>query len=161
MLNDKRLFDSTRIRFADGAGITLNHVANAVQNKANELGIPIAYYKDRVKFGGRFGGSIDDCLVFHHPDHKNDYFNYVVRVTSQGGYGFLAIEKTGVSKMGHKMAMSDKETRKEATRGESMAYKIAFNTTAKISSIGANRNVFDRECDWYNMVEDTFKAVTM
>ena len=158
MLKEKDLFDGKRIRFQNGSGITLESVVAAVKNKAYENAVPIACYSDQIKFGGLIGGSTENCVVFYHPQHQKDYFNFVVRVSRKERYAFLAVDTIGSSKMGGKINL--KETRKEATRGESLSYKVGYNITASLMSLGANRSKMEQEQDWYNMFEDILEDIT-
>ena len=158
MIKEKELFDGKRIRFQNGEGINLAAAVEAITDEADKNAIPLAHYEDQVKFGGLIGGSVEDCVVFYHPDHKKDYINTVVRVSHQGKYAFLAVDHIGVSKMGGKVAVRD--GRKEATRGESLSFKIGYGIASAVSTIGASRSKLEQEQDWYAMLDDVLEAIT-
>lgn len=158
MIKEKELFDGKRIRFKDGEGLSLERAVAAITDEADKNAIPLAYYNEQVKFGGLIGGSVEDCVVFYHPNHKKDYINTVVRVSHQGKYAFLAVDHIGTSKMGGKINLRD--TKKEATRGEGLAFKLTYNLTSAVLSAGASRSKLEQEEDWYNMLNDILEEIT-
>ena len=51
-----------QVRYQNGNGITLITVQDAIKDCAMNMGIPIAFKYDKVKLGGLFNSSVDDCL---------------------------------------------------------------------------------------------------
>lgn len=158
MIKEKHLFDGKRIRFPEGAALTLDIITEEIMNRADQRGVALASYKDKVRFGGSIGGSVEDCVVFYHPDHKTDYLNFVARFTRQGKYGFLSIDNIGSSRMGNKVAVREK--RREILRGETLSYKIAYTLTSTMATLDANRAKLEQEEDWYMMVKDILDDIT-
>ena len=87
-----------QVRFPDGNNVNLMTVRDAIQNEADENGIPVAFREDQLKVGGLFSKQIEDVLVMYNPDHANDYLKFVIRVQHMGKYAFMHVYNMGGSK---------------------------------------------------------------
>ncbi len=164
-----------KIRYADGTDINLKVVQNALTEEANKHGIPIAFYADQVRVGGvmGIGSKVEDCIVLHHPDHKKDYFTFVIRVAHQGTYAFVSVDGYGKSKL-----MRAEEGRNRMTANAGANFKAAVfgdgnsvnMTNALIGgAIGGARKLvgaltgakakIEQESNWYAMVSDLFEVI--
>ena len=58
MIKEKDLREMRpQVRFAQGQNIDLSVVQSALQQNADENGIPVAFSRDQVKYGGLIGGA--------------------------------------------------------------------------------------------------------
>lgn len=87
-----------QVRFPDGNNVNLMTIRNAIQNEADENGIPVAFREDQLKVGGLFSKQIEDVLVMYNPDHASDYLRFVIRVQHMGKYAFMHVYNMGGSK---------------------------------------------------------------
>ena len=160
MIKEKELREGRQIRFRNGDNISFETVQEGLADLADQNAIKIAFYKDQVKFGNLFSSSIEDCIVLHHPEHRNDYICTVMRVTYQGKYAFLNLNDYGQSKMAVKVyaATEGRKEAKEERRGLPMSERIGAAIGAGIvngvMSIGANKKKFEEEQNWYTIVDD-------
>ena len=49
-----------QVRFPDGNNVNLMTVREAIQNEADENGIPVAFREDTLKSGGLFNKQVED-----------------------------------------------------------------------------------------------------
>ena len=87
-----------QVRFPDGNNVNLMTVREAIQNEADENGIPVAFRGDTLKSGGLFNKQVEDILVMYNPEHANDYLQFVIRVQHMGKYAFMHVYNMGGSK---------------------------------------------------------------
>lgn len=87
-----------QVRFPDGNNVNLRTVREAIQNEADENGIPVAFREDTLKSGGLFNKQVEDILVMYHPEHAGDYLTFVIRVQHMGKYAFMHVYNMGGSK---------------------------------------------------------------
>ncbi len=87
-----------QVRFPNGNNVNLMTVREAIQNEADENGIPVAFREDQLKSGGLFNKQIEDILVMYNPEHENDYLKFVIRVQHMGKYAFMHVYNMGGSK---------------------------------------------------------------
>lgn len=87
-----------QVRFPDGNNVNLRILREAIQNEADENGIPVAFREDTLKVGGPFSKQVEDILVMYNPDHANDYLTFVIRVQHMGKYAFMHVYNMGGSK---------------------------------------------------------------
>ena len=100
-ITEKMIIDNdwiTPIRFENGENITPKAVADAIQIKCDEAGIPVAFLADQLKTGPVFARKVEDVLVMYHPQHRNDYLRFGIRVQHQGRYAFVNVANLGGSK---------------------------------------------------------------
>lgn len=87
-----------QVRFPNGDNVNLMTVREAIQNEADENGIPVAFREDQLKSGGLFNKQVEDILVMYNPEHPNDYLQFVIRVQHMGKYAFMHVFNMGGSK---------------------------------------------------------------
>lgn len=87
-----------QIRWPNGAEVNLATIRNAIQDQADENGIPVAFREDQLKVGGIFSSQREDILIMYNPQHENDYLQFLIRVQHQGKYAFMHIFNMGGSK---------------------------------------------------------------
>lgn len=172
-----------QVRFQNGQGITLDTVKNALTDCARANSIPVAFESDQVKFGGLIGGKTEDCLVLYHPDHRRDYFNFVITVAHQSSYAFVSVYGGGESKQMKKQdaaaaaKASASSVGKSAMRGimnyddsiggmfsnaAGMAKgtaKLVGSLASGIRSLGGSKEKLQQEQNWYAMVSDIFDEI--
>lgn len=144
-------------QYKDGESITLEAVQSAMAEEAQKNGIPIAFYSEQVKSGGMFNKTIEDCLVMYHPDHRNDYFSFCIRVQKQGSMAFIAVNDFGSSKQMDKYARS--EYAKEDRRGKDMSYKIGSMIGSGIRNLGKSKQKYEEEQNYYNALQSILDDV--
>lgn len=177
MINAKDLDMDFRpkIRYSDGTDITLPVVQKALTDEANKHGIPIEFYSEQVRVGGvmGMGGKVEDCLVLHHPEHKKDYFTFVIRVAHQGTYAFVSVDGYGKSKL--MKAEDSRQRMKYAAKGhlgaavfgngnsQDMVHGLANAAIGGAKSLIANltgaKAKMEQESNWYAMVSDLFEEI--
>lgn len=87
-----------QVRFPNGNNVNLMTVRNAIQEEADENGIPVAFSDDQLKVGGLFSKQMEDVLVMYNPDHATDYLRFVIRIQHMGKYAFMHVYNMGGSK---------------------------------------------------------------
>ena len=87
-----------QVRFPNGDKVNLMTVREAIQNEADENGIPVAFREDQLKSGSLFNKQVEDILVMYNPEHPNDYLHFVIRVQHMGKYAFMDVFNMGGSK---------------------------------------------------------------
>lgn len=137
--------------FEDGANISLEVVQNALTAEAEKHGVPIAFYPDQVKSGGLFNKRVENCLVMHHPEHKNDYFAFCIRVRYQGSMAYVTVNDFGASKQMDKFARA--EYAKQDRKGKDMSYKIGSMIGSGIRNIGKSKHKLEEEQNYYGAVQ--------
>ena len=75
----------------------IDSIQAAISEKAEEFGIPVAFYPDDVGKDSFLNFNIADepCLVMYHPDHKDDYFKFCIRISRSGAYTFVSVNDFG------------------------------------------------------------------
>lgn len=87
-----------QIRWPNGDGVNLVTVRNAIQEQADENGIPVAFREEQLKVGGLFSKEREDILIMYNPQHPNDYLHFAIRLYHQGKYAFMHVFNLGGSK---------------------------------------------------------------
>lgn len=99
MIKEKELREfRPTYKYTDGNAITLQTIQNALEDKANEYQVPIAFYEEQIKFGGMLSSSTVDCIVLYHPEHRNDYYKVAISIKRQGTIAFVSTNEFGESK---------------------------------------------------------------
>lgn len=166
MLKEKNLVEARdQIRIQDGTAVTLSTIKDALKDCANRHGVALAFENDQAKFGGLIGGATYDCLVVYHPDHKRDYYNFVVIVKYQGNYAFVSTFMTGISKqigrdINRDQAGADfKGSFKRMVSDPDLtgAFGQLLGSGVKaLFSLGRNKQKLEEERNWYAMANDIF-----
>ena len=169
MIKEKDLREKRpQVRFAQGQNIDLSVVQSALQQNADENGIPVAFSRDQVKYGGLIGGLIgggtDDCLILSHPQHPKDYFRICIRVKHQGNYAFVSVNDFGESRLLGNAATSEytKNAVKDAFHGGSAAGAVGAVIGKGLRTLvmgGSNKQKLEEEQNWYAMVSDLFDNI--
>ena len=161
MIREKDLREMRpNVRYQNGEGITLQALQNALQDAANDNGIPVAFYEDEVKYGGLIGGSTEPCLVLYHPEHEKDYFKICMRIRRQGNYAFVYVNDFGVStQLGN---AGSKEYLKDIMKNGTGSEKVGALVGAGIRMLfkgGANKQKLEEEQAWYAVISDFFDDI--
>ena len=145
------------IRYKEGSYVTLQSLNNAIMSYAQSMGLPLASYADQVKTGNIFSKTVEDCIVFYHPEHKSDYFKFCVRVVYQGNYAFVSVMDFGESKQMKKADQAN--AYRESRKGQSMSFKVGSLIGQGFASIGKNKSKLEEEQRYYSCVADVFDEV--
>lgn len=165
MIKEKELREMRpQVRYKDGADVTLQSIQEALTQAASEVGLPVAFSQDQVKYGGLIGGSTEDCLVLYHPEHQKDYFKLCIRVKKQGSYAFVSVNDFGNSRL-----MDNEASHEYMVNEVKKGWKdndIAGATGAVIGAGvrrlvkgGRNNQKLEEEKNWYVMVSDLFDDI--
>lgn len=155
--SDKLMEFRPSVRYKDGSSLTLSVLQEAIEDCAQGMDIPVAFYKDEVKSGGLFNSSTEECLVMYHPEHENDYFKFCIRIGRQGTYAFVSVTNFGTSKQ---MAKAERaEFAKEDRKGKTMSYKVGSMIGSGIANIGKNKRKLEEEQMYYQCVFDIFDEI--
>lgn len=146
-----------KYRYTDGAGITLDMVKEELTAEAKKNGIPVAFYDDQVKSGGMFNKTIEDCIVMYHPEHRNDYYRFCIRVQREGSLTFISVNDFGDSKQMDKFARA--EYAKQDRSGKSMSYKLGSMAASAIANSGRNKQKLEAEQNYYDAVQYIFDTI--
>ncbi len=149
-IDDLREF-RPKYRFEDGVDMSLEVIKEALQLEANRIGIPIAFYADQVKSGGLFTRQIEDCLVMYHPDHRNDYFTFCIRVQHQGSMAYVSVNDFGSSKQMDKFTRA--ELAKQDRQGKEMSYKIGSMIGSGLRNMGKSKQKLEEEQNYYDAIQ--------
>lgn len=87
-----------QIRWPNGNSVNLVTVREAIQEQADENGIPVAFTEEQLKVGGLFSSEREDILIMYNPEHATDYLRFAIRVLHQGKYAFMHVYNLGGSK---------------------------------------------------------------
>ncbi len=144
-------------KYQDGSSVTLNAIKSALMEQANTVGLPIAFSEDQVKSGGLFSKVVEDCLVLYHPEHKNDYFKFAIRVQRQGNLAFVYVNDFGKSSQMAKALIA--ESYQKDREGQSMSYKVGSLIGQGLTTIGRSKTKLEAEQNYYNALEELFNQV--
>lgn len=86
-----------QVRWPNGNSVNLITVREAIQEQADENGIPVAFSEAELKVGGLFSKEREDILIMYNPQHANDYLRFAIRVMHQGKYAFMHVYNLGGS----------------------------------------------------------------
>lgn len=139
-----------KVRYSDGANLTISDVKSALEEKIREHGINAIVTREQVKSGGIFNSNVDDCLLIYHRDHQKDYFNHLIIMKKQGNFTYLSTYGCGKSKQIGKQARSD--FAKDDRKGKSVSYKLGSVVASTIASVGLNKNKVEEENMYYDSI---------
>ncbi|MCL1793490.1 MAG: hypothetical protein FWG34_06445 [Oscillospiraceae bacterium] len=117
----------------------------------------MAIYEEQVKSGGLFNSSTEPCLVLCHPEHREDYFSFCIRVKRLGRYAFVSIKDFGKSKQMTKANIS--ENMKNDRKGKKMSYIVGSMLGQAIRTIGSNKEQLENETNYYQCLSDIFDEI--
>lgn len=158
MLKEKELREfRPTYRYADGQAITLLSIQEAIKDAADKKGILVAFEKDQVKGGTLLKSTVDDCLVLFHPEHRNEFFKFCIRVRKQGTYAFISVNDFGESK--HLGAAMGLEANKEAMQGHELSERIGASIGRGIRGLFVDKEKVAIEQMWLQCVQDIFDEV--
>ena len=136
-----------QIRFPNGNNITLDAVADAIQEECDANGIPVAFQEAEVKTGGMFSKTKERVLLMYNPNHANDYLRFIVRLQYQGRYAFLHVYNMG----GSKNYRDDNQANAGGTFG--LIKKIG-------NAVGGHNAKLQQEENYYMILQDCLSNVT-
>jgi hypothetical protein len=146
-----------QVRYQDGQGITLSSVQEAINDYAMNMGVPVAFRDDKVKSGGLFNSTVDDCVVMFHPEHEWDYFKFCIRVKHQGSYAFVIVNDFGQSKQINKANTA--EYMKQDRSGQSMSYKVGSLIGQGLRTLVKSTKKLEEENMYYQCILDIFDDI--
>jgi len=133
-----------QVRWPNGNDVNLVTVREAIQNQADENGIPVAFTEDQLKVGGLLSSEREDILIMYNPQHATDYLRFAIRVQHQGKYAFMHVYNLG----GSKNFRDD-----NVAGGGSTMKKIA-------NAIGGHNQKLQAEENYYTILRDCLENVT-
>ena len=137
--------------------ITLERLQEDLTLEAEEMGLPIAFYRDVIKSGGLINSTKEEGLVVHHPEHKKDYIKICITVKRQGTTTFVFTNQFGKSKQYEKVAI--KEWAKRDRKGKSLNYKIESFLNTFFKTLGANKRKYQEEEMYMSTLVDLLNKV--
>lgn len=134
--------------------ITFDSIQTALTEKAAELDIPVAFYSDDVGKDSFLNFNIADepCLVMYHPDHKDDYFKFCIRISHKGAYTFISVNDFGQSPQMKKAGIVD--MCRASRKGRGISYKVGSIIREGITSLSLDRESAEDEQRYYQCVMD-------
>ena len=136
-----------QVRWPDGNNVNLVTVRQAIQNQADENGIPVAFNEEMLKVGGLFSKEREDILIMYNPEHANDYLRFAVRVKHQGKYAFMQVYNLGGSKNFKNANNANLDTMGGIGR-------------SLINAIGGHKAKLEAEENYYLILRDCLENVT-
>ncbi len=165
MIKEKDLNEIRVLRYQDNSGLTFQTLQNFFRDSANSYGIDVAFYIDEIKHGGLIGGSTEQCLVLHHPSHRNDYMKFALTIKLQGTYAFVRVYSLGESvQLGNNYLHDNfKNDMKQAwgseAGGAAVAGALLGRAARRIIKGGANKQKLEEEQMWYSIINDIFNEI--
>lgn len=133
-----------QVRWPNGNNVNLVTIREAIQEQADENGIPVAFSEDQLKVGGLFSSEREDILIMYNPQHQSDYLHFAIRVQHQGKYAFMHVYNLG----GNKNFRDD-----NVAAGGSTFRKLA-------NAIGGHNQKIQAEENYYTILRDCLQNVT-
>lgn len=157
MISEKVLSEPFKeSRFRDGETVSFEALQDIIQTQANEMGFPVAFEKETLKIGSFLNSSTEDCLIVYHPDHKDDYEKYLIRIRYQGKMAVCYLHGYGVSKlMGGEAARSaaiEKAKEKYGFGGEYGSASFYINAFNNVVGGAARKQKIEEEKTWYGVI---------
>ncbi len=147
MLKEKDLSSNGSFNVMQGDSVSLDLIENDLRACANNYQIPVEFARDQIKSGGLLSGGSNECIVMYHPEHKRDYYNFVITIRRQGTVATVALYTGGQSKNFKNAALW------ENTRGG-----LVQSGIKALANIGAKEEQA-REQDWYSYIKNIIKEV--
>ena len=133
-----------QVRWPNGNNVNLVTVREAIQEQADENGIPVAFREDQLKVGGLFSSEREDILIMYNPQHAMDYLRFAIRVMHQGKYAFMHVYNLGGSKNFHDDNLAS---------GGSTMMKLA-------NALSGHNQKLQAEENYYTILRDCLENVT-
>ncbi len=133
-----------QIRWPNGDSVNLVTVREAIQEQADENGIPVAFSEADLKVGGLFSKEREEILIMYNPQHPSDYLRFAIRIMHQGKYAFMHVYNLG----GSKNFRDD-----NVAAGGSTLRKFA-------NAIGGHNQKLQAEENYYTILRDCLANVT-
>lgn len=139
--------------------IDFDTIQSAISELAQELDVPVAFYSDDVSKDGflNFGIADEPCLVLHHPEHKDDYFKFCIRISQKGAYTFVSVNDFGQSPQMKKVGMVD--FCRSSRKGRGLSYKLGSVLREGITSLSLDREKAEDEKRYYECIIDILNEV--
>lgn len=131
MLTD--IEDTSRIILQNGT--TLDALKKALYDAAQEKGIYIDVEENQITSGGMIRKKVYPCLVISHPEHKSDYYQYCIMLTTDSTRTYIELFRKGVSRLESKIQYGGKLSRFLHGNQYEIEYKAEsafYNTLKKI-----------------------------
>lgn len=135
-----------QIRWPNGANVNLRTVREAIQEQADENGIPVAFTEEELKVGGLFSKEREDILIMYNPEHATDYLRFAIRVKHQGKYAFMQVYNLG----GSKNFKNDNNANFETWGGIGRSL---------INAVGGHKAKLEAEENYYTILHDCLENV--
>lgn len=134
--------------------ITFDSIQAAISEKAEEFGIPVAFYPDDVGKDSFLNFNIADepCLVMYYPDHKDDYFKFCIRISRSGAYTFVSMNDFGQSPQMKKAGVVD--ACRASRKGRGVSYKVGSIIKEGLTSLSLDRGSAEAEQRYYQCIID-------
>ena len=135
-----------QIRWPNGNSVNLVTVREAIQDQADENGIPVAFSEDQLKVGGLFSKEREDILIMFNPEHAYDYLRFAIRVKHQGKYAFMQVYNLGGSKNFGDANMAQEEG--------------VFGAARRLGNlVGGHKAKLEAEENYYTILRDCLENV--
>ena len=133
-----------QVRWPNGNNVNLVTVREAIQNQADENGIPVDFHEDTLKVGGLLSKEREDILIMYNPEHSSDYLRFAIRVQHQGKYAFMHVYNLGGSKNFYN----------DNVAAEGSTFRKLAN------AIGGHNQKLQAEENYYTILRDCLENVT-
>jgi len=80
-----------------GYRITLDSLEDFFKNNLVNLGFPLEFSRDEIRYGSIFNRQYEECLVMKNADHPRDYFHFTFTVHDVGNGTTVSFYRTGYS----------------------------------------------------------------
>ena len=159
VIQENWLTEMTAINFSYGS--TLEELMKIILASMQEKNIPCGAKYVQIKTGNIFNSSIENACMLYHPEHREDYFNYVFVFKQQGNMGRLYIYRGGVSTQYSKEQFNQKMKGVSGTGVIGLLAKTGSLAARGINAIGKDKGKLQDEQLYYSSFEqnivDTFQ----
>lgn len=136
-----------RMRGPVAEAITLPLIKeNLTKINDEQFGLPIKVENERIKSGGLFKSTEEECLILTNTSHPNDYFKYCITLSKQGKMATVNMRYYGSSKLTGDM-----------NRAEERGGKLSGMLMNAI--VGVDKAAMQAEYEYYDMLEELFVEV--
>lgn len=142
-----------QVRWSDGNNVNLITIREAIQNQADENGIPVAFNEETLKVGGLLSKEREDILIMYNPEHSSDYLRFAIRVKHQGKYAFMQVYNLGGS------VNFKHENTSDIFKADG-GISVGGMGRSILNSIGGHRAKLEAEENYYTILRDCLENVT-